>query len=70
MKENTLQEKYLKTLKNCKSTIGDLQILVEKEYCQFSANPSKDKRKELKKISMIMEKALTEIIKRKELNIV
>jgi hypothetical protein len=69
MKENTLQEKYLKTLKNCKETIGDLQILVEKEYCQFSANPTKDKRKELKKISNIMEEALMEITKRKELGI-
>jgi hypothetical protein len=70
MKENTLQEKYLKTLKNCKSTIGDLQVLVEKEYCQFSADPTKDKRKELKKISKIMERALIEISKRKELGIV
>ena len=69
MKENTLQEKYIKILKNCKETIGDLQILVEKEYCQFSANPTKDKLKELKKISKIMEEALTEITKRKELGI-
>ena len=70
MKENTLQEKYIKTLKNCKETIGDLQVLVEKEYCQFSADPTKDKRKELKKISKIMERALIEISKRKELGIV